>query len=140
MTPNTSHTLGAAAKATGVAKSTIYRAIKAGRISASRSETGDWSIDPAELHRVFPPVATGDAVAVERDATPDTGRLDAEITNLREMGALLRAQLEDTRRDRDTWRDQADAWRDQAQASQRLLTDARPPSAPSRRWWQRLAG
>jgi hypothetical protein len=129
----TMHTLGAAAKATGLAKSTIYRAIKAGRISASRTETGDWAIDPSELHRVFAPVATGDAVAVERDATPDTVRRDAEITNLRELGALLRSQLDDTRRDRD-------AWRDQAQAAQRLLTDARTPPTPPRRWWRRRAG
>jgi excisionase family DNA binding protein len=112
------YTLGTAAKATGVAKSTIYRAIKAGRISASKTDTGDWSIDASELHRVFRP-ATAEAGAVERDATPDTVRLEAEIMGLRDMANLLRAQLDDVRKDRD-------AWREQAQTAQRLLTDANP--------------
>jgi hypothetical protein len=47
-------TLGTAAAATGMAKSSILRAFKAGRSSASRTEDGSWSIDPVELGRVFP--------------------------------------------------------------------------------------
>ena len=50
------HTLGTAAKATGVSKPTIQRAIKSGRISAKKNDLGVWQIDPAELHRVYPPV------------------------------------------------------------------------------------
>ena len=65
--------LGQAAKATGVSRSTILRAIKAHRISASKTDTGDWAIDPAELHRVFPPVAQqadqAADVAMTRQAT-----------------------------------------------------------------------
>jgi hypothetical protein len=34
-------------------------------LRASRLETGDWQIDPAELHRVFPPAGN----AVERRET-----------------------------------------------------------------------
>jgi hypothetical protein len=52
-----SFTLGTASQATGTAKSTILRAIRAGRISAARSETGEYQIDPAELARVFPLLA-----------------------------------------------------------------------------------
>jgi len=48
------YTLGQAAKATGKAKVTLARAIKSGRISANRSEDGSYSIDPAELARVYP--------------------------------------------------------------------------------------
>ena len=51
------HTLGTAAKATGLNRSTVLRAIKSGKISATKNEHGEWQIDPAELHRVFPPVA-----------------------------------------------------------------------------------
>src|SRR5438874_12610583 len=69
-----SYTLGMAARATGLSKSTVYRAIKAGRISASRTDSGDYAIDPAELHRVFPPVdadaARAGTVAMKRNATP----------------------------------------------------------------------
>ena len=53
----TYYTLGTAAHACGLNKSTVLRAIKAGKISATRDEHGQWQIDPAELHRVYPPVA-----------------------------------------------------------------------------------
>jgi septal ring factor EnvC (AmiA/AmiB activator) len=57
-----SYTLGEAAKATGKSKATIGRAVQSGRISAVKNETtGAWKIDPAELHRVFPPVSAGQA-------------------------------------------------------------------------------
>ena len=46
-----------AAKATGRNKTTIQRAIKNGKISAVKNDSGAYEIDPAELHRVFPPVA-----------------------------------------------------------------------------------
>ena len=44
-----------AATAAGLNKSTVLRAIKGGKISASRNEHGDWIVEPAELHRVYPP-------------------------------------------------------------------------------------
>lgn len=47
------YTLGQAAEATGKAKSTILKSIKAGRISATKDDTGNWSIEPSELHRVY---------------------------------------------------------------------------------------
>jgi len=86
-----SHTLGMAARATGLSKSTIYRAIKSGRISAGRSDTGDYAIDPAELHRVFPPLpaeeedtrnssAKRGATGVEpSDIALEKARLEAEV-------------------------------------------------------------
>ena len=55
------HTLGSAARATGIAKSTIHSAIKSRRLAARKLDTGKSAIDPVELHRVFPsvkPVAT----------------------------------------------------------------------------------
>jgi hypothetical protein len=38
-----------------VVKSTVLRAIKAGRISGTKDEQGEWHVEPAELHRVYPP-------------------------------------------------------------------------------------
>jgi predicted site-specific integrase-resolvase len=35
-------------------KSTLFRAVKAGKVSASRDEHGQWRLDPAELSRVYP--------------------------------------------------------------------------------------
>ena len=51
------YSLSEAAKATGKNKTTIQRAIKNGKISAVKGDSGSYEIDPAELHRVFPPVA-----------------------------------------------------------------------------------
>src|SRR3546814_8831895 len=49
------YTLGEAAKATGISKASISRAINSGRISAIKTESGSFSIEPVELHRVYPP-------------------------------------------------------------------------------------
>ena len=49
------YTIGQAAKATGKSRSTISAYIKKGAISAQKNANGSYSIDPAELQRVFPP-------------------------------------------------------------------------------------
>jgi hypothetical protein len=74
----------------------VLRAIKAGRLSAQRDETGGWQIDPAELHRVFPPLpaaATSSLASTQRDAMADA------------LVSELRAMILDLRRDRDHWRE-----------------------------------
>jgi hypothetical protein len=128
------YSLGTAAKATGKAKSSILRAIKSGRISATRTDSG-WSIDPAELHRIFPlkdndGSEPGSGDAVERDATSpeqlELFVLKTEVRVLQATGEMLRSQVDDVRRDRDSWRELA-------QAVQRQLGDQRP-------WWRRLLG
>ena len=45
------YTLGQAAKATGLNKATIFKALKAGKISGEKDVHGRYVIDPAELHR-----------------------------------------------------------------------------------------
>ena len=50
------YTIATAAAAVGRNKSAILRAINAGKFSAAQDETGEWQIDPAELHRVYPPL------------------------------------------------------------------------------------
>jgi hypothetical protein len=107
-----------AARATGLSKSTIHRAVKAGRVSAGRSDTGDYAIDPAELHRVFPPVqdaTPSGSGSVIRDGTPSErgevalrhARLEAEIDASLKVAAVLSEQLHEARIDRDRWREQA---------------------------------
>ena len=51
-------TLSTAAKACGINKTAVLKAIKTGRLSGTRTDNGNWSIEPVELFRVFPPVAT----------------------------------------------------------------------------------
>jgi hypothetical protein len=101
------YTLGTAANACGVNKSTVLRAIKAGKISASRNEHGEWQIDPAEMHRVYPPVPATDTKqqGEQRHApVPVRDRTD-------ELVAQLREQLADMRNERDRARVDADVWR-----------------------------
>ena len=50
------YTVETAAAAVGRNKTAILRAISAGRISVAEDETGEWQIDPAELHRIYPPL------------------------------------------------------------------------------------
>src|SRR6516164_10862712 len=107
-----SYTLAEAAAACGLDKSTVRRAVRSGRISGTRDEQGVWHVEPAELHRVFPPgVRTGgDTTAVPRDAPADS----ADITT-NTLVAELRAVIFDLRQDRDHWRAEAAHWREQAQ-------------------------
>ena len=50
------HTIATAAAAVGRNKTAILRAIKAGKISVAKDENGEWQINPAELHRIYPPL------------------------------------------------------------------------------------
>ena len=66
--------ISAAARATGVDRTTIYRAIKSGRLSATTTATGERGIDLAELLRVFGPLPQaqqGEDVALPHSATPE---------------------------------------------------------------------
>ena len=111
-------TLGEAARLPGLGKTTLARAI--------------------ELARVYPfpaPTVAADATVTATGptalpATPTTTgatvALEAQIAGLREVGELLRRQLDDVREDRDRWRRQAE----------RLALTSPPPS---RSWWRRLA-
>jgi hypothetical protein len=125
------YTLGEAAKATGKSKATISKAIKSGRISAQKDETGTFNIDPSELHRVYPL-----HVSIEQKEThakvPNQPDIDGII---KELQARLEAAHErlsdketviaDLREDRDRWRQQANA----------LLSDQRPKG-----FWKKLFG
>ena len=48
-------TLAEAAAACGIKKSTIPRAIKSGKVSATNGEHDEWRIEPVECHQLYPP-------------------------------------------------------------------------------------
>jgi hypothetical protein len=54
------YTLGDAARATGLNKSTILRAIRSGKVSGTKDVHGQWCIEACELHRTVCRVQVSD--------------------------------------------------------------------------------
>src|ERR1700730_263049 len=100
-----SYTLGQAAKAVGMSKTSILRSIKAGRISAGRDELGQWAIEPCELHRVYPPLtddtATGNGTE-ERGVTGGETALAEANPRATLAGTTIRVQIDARRHPRAT--------------------------------------
>lgn len=117
--------LSATQAAAKVGKSipTITRAIKSGKLSATKRPDKGYDIDPAELFRVWPAVSNDTNVSEQmlESETPNNNKmLEREIELLREM-------LEKTETDRD-------GWKEQAQRVTALIEDKRP----QRKWfWQK---
>jgi excisionase family DNA binding protein len=108
--------LSEAGKLVGVSKSTIWRAVKSGKLSAAaKTDEGELRIEPSELHRAFAETKRAHAVASMVKGDEATA---ARLEGLEQMLAFAKEQLDKTEKDRD-------AWRDQAEGAQRLLTDAR---------------
>lgn len=137
------YTLGTAAKASGKSKATISKAIKSGRLSAIKNDSGVYQIEPAELNRVYPINVDGNQDRTPRTPleTPENGpsvrELQARLEAAHERLADREAVIADLREDRDRWRQQATA----------LLSDQRPspgpdqPPEPRRKgFWGRLFG
>lgn len=154
------YTLGTAARAAGVSKSTIHRAIQNGVISARSKDKSGYEIDPAELHRVFPPASQGvpsnssAGTSIERYATPEenTGntlgtthtleircaRLEAQLDAMREVLELERKRTEDARQHAEELRRERDRWSGMAEASQRQLVDLTKRPSGFLGWLRRL--
>src|SRR3954462_227874 len=127
-----------AAEQTGASKSTIFRAIRAGRLSAAKDDDGNFAIDPAELFRVYAPKS--ETVAPERPEKRPEGQdsiasdtvelrvrnaeLEGEIKALRLLLETAQKREEDLKAERDRWAAQAE----------RLALPS--PGATARRgWW-----
>ena len=123
------YTLGEAAKAVGKSKATLSKAIKIGKISAAKNADGSFSIEPSELHRVYPPTPP-ETVDSERLETPNsTDANTKEIIELRVKLEAAQQRVSDLEEDRDQWRQQAN----------RLLSYT-PQTTPTPSFWQRLFG
>jgi hypothetical protein len=143
--------LGKAAKLAGVGKSTLTRAIKAGRLSASRRDDGSYEVDVAELSRVYsirpetPETVAQSSPVVHHATPPETPRdpevtarlaaLEQEVKGLRELLDEVKASREELRQERDQWREQA--------AEVKRITGPKDESATEpmlRAWLRRLVG
>ena len=103
-----------AAKATGMSKSAMLRAIQRGTLSAVRDEHGVWAIQPAELFRVYKPAAlstTDNSTALGQDTAPIAPHADAELSSKLAAAeaslAALNQLLSEVKQSRDDWKQQA---------------------------------
>jgi hypothetical protein len=120
-----------AADMCGKGRSTIHRALKSGKLSGTKDENGEWSIDGAELARVFP------WDAPSHDQWDDTGQ-DRATPDMSEVLAVKVAMLEQLlEREQETVADLRKRL-DRAEDRVIALTDQR--AAGSRGWLGRLLG
>jgi len=124
-----SYTIAVAAAVAGTDVATILRAIETGELTASKDARGEWRIVPAELDRVYPPIAARGAVGSAPPPSPaDLADVAAEIeAMIRQAGDRLRQQLDAVEHARGGPRPQPE-W-------------PRPPDPSGRRrWWRRMVG
>lgn len=93
--------IGEAAELAGVSKSTLLRAVKKGKISASRNDAGAFMFDPSELVRVYPDAS----VTQVKIKQVERHEVVSEVSDA--LVLQLQQQLSDMREDRDAWREQA---------------------------------
>jgi excisionase family DNA binding protein len=122
------YTLGQAAKMVGRSKPTIARAIRSGKLSASRTETGAFAIDESELHRVFQ--VSGNGAGTMLRAVPGEADGTSQATLRVERDRLL-AEREDLRETIRDLRHRLDSEVEERRRLLALLTDQRRP------WWRR---
>jgi hypothetical protein len=75
-------TMTEAAKWAGKSRTTMFKAIKSGRISARKDDAGEYRIDPSELVRVFQPA----------NSANDPKHVSGEQSDIAERMAALRAE------------------------------------------------
>ena len=139
------YTLGQAEQATGKRKSTIVNAIKKGRISAKKNDSGEWQIDPAELHRVYKPVSSDSTKnnksndIAPHETPSELIELRVQVQALREQNSLLKDERNDLRRRLDTESEERRKLT-MMLTDQREKSSQKPPEGPLTVWqWLRLA-
>ena len=87
-------TFSQAIRAAGVARSTIYRYVKDGKLSATRFPDGRRGIDTAELERLFGPLQSFDTSQTIPSKQVRTAKIRPSVFQERdEIVALLRQQV-----------------------------------------------
>ena len=124
--------LSEAARLTGKSRTTIQRAIKSGKLSAPKDEDGNYSIDPAELHRVYPikSMSAGETHSAPEHGTlrnsDETGGAPPEIKVLQAELKASQQMVEERGRTIDDLRTRLD---DSERRVTALLSDMRPTAS-----------
>jgi hypothetical protein len=126
------YSLTTAAAAAGINRTTVFRAIKTGRISAQRDSNGQWQLDPSEFHRVFPPLpaAATSSQQAAHHGEQHGAMTDSLVATLNKVIDDLRRGQDDLRADRDRWQSQSDHWREAYESTQRLIPALLQQHAP----------
>jgi hypothetical protein len=139
---STKLTQGQAARAAGVSRTTIWRAMKDGRLSYEKADNGSFRIDLSELVRLFPDarIVPGERHARAGTETGTEGEfanafngLHALVRELKEDKTRLQAELERAAQERTQLLSMLDRQTDHI----KLLTDQQQAS-PRAGFWQRL--
>lgn len=96
----TTFNITSAARAAGVGRASVWRAIKSGRLSATTNERGERVIDLAELLRVFGPLKSDgqpETLASAQDEQAETLSSGAGAVPAVMLIETLREQLDDAR-------------------------------------------
>ena len=87
-------TIAQAARTAGIARSTIYDHLRAGKLSATRTPTGERRIDTSELTRVYGSVGPTTQSDVVSPTSLDVALLQARIEALEAQNRLLRDEVQ----------------------------------------------
>ena len=97
-------TVAEAAEEVGISRGGIWKAIKSGRISATKNNSGQIVIDPAELYRVYRPVNKPSPLHEQQSSTETTGKqpevdeLTARLELTNKLLARAESEVDDLRR------------------------------------------
>jgi hypothetical protein len=135
MENETKFNVAKAAELAGVARQTIHRFVKKGKLSVEKTADGKTVIDKSELLRVFPNLVTPGASHMLRPDTPQvTAILQSQIE-------LLQRELDVTRqerqRDREEYRQERDRLLNIIENQTHLLPKPGEQEA-KKGWWRRL--
>lgn len=127
-----------AAKAVGKSVPTITRAIKSGKLSASKLDGGGYEIDPSELFRVWKAVTNSNSATqptLERETPKEDSVLRAKLEVMDERLNDAHATIQDLR-------DRLDAESAERRSLTAQITDQRQniSEPPRRGFWARLTG
>ncbi len=87
-------TIAQAARTVGVARSTIYTHLQSGKLSATRTSTGERRIDASELTRVYGSVGQTTQSDVVSPTPLDVALLQARIEALEAQNRLLQDEVQ----------------------------------------------
>lgn len=127
-----------AAKAAGIARGTLYKHIKEGRVTCEQNEKGEKVIDTAELLRVYGELRHPDTSSEQTEERANERHETPESVLLREQITLLQKQVEDLRQDKQTSQKREEDLLTIIKQQQALLP---PPQQPKKAGlWARVLG